>query len=339
MKIRLKIFLSLILLSSFLCGCSNDKKQPDVTTPTNKSSAAITTEASMQAPLSDTAETSPQGTEVTTALTNDNGVFATPIVITDQSGEQYFADRAPMSRDKLTAFGYEEMTEGKRKYYSELQESEYNESGYNYIKSLNDPELEEVFIRAKALAQICCNTEYFGSETDTKLPDENNCLYVYNESSPIKYDLFSETGINYDSFYNACCDVFTQDSVNKMLYETYPYYYAYNDELWVKIGSRTGAIWHSELETIKQTDTEVEFNLICYAPEGGWSDAYYRDAEGEWRQTEFDPEKRDVYKSGKIRNRFVKTEEGWKAEEIEIMGGSSLIGDQNFPEGFHDMEH
>lgn len=285
-----------------------------------------------------TVETVTEESEITTELTNGLGqVCATPIVVTDSSGERHLMDRLPISEDKLTDFKYEKYVEKLRNEF-ETEEEDYFYNDYTYIKSLGDSELTEVFIRAKALAEIRCNTERFGSDIGIELPEEYNHIYVSKEGSPLDYTSYFETGIKYDSFYNAYREIFTEESVNKMLRETFTGFYVYNGGLWIIGGSRSGGIWHSEIEPIKETDTEVEFNLICYAPEGGWINAYCQDSEGKWKNTEFDPEKRDIYKSGKIRNRFVKTEEGWRAEEVEIMGISSLVGKPDFPEGFWDME-
>ncbi|MCM1298035.1 MAG: hypothetical protein NC203_07445 [Firmicutes bacterium] len=275
--------------------------------------------------------------EITVALTNNYGsIYATPIVITDSSGEEHLVNKPPLEKDELIDFKYEKFVETVRNSNVNREEEDYWDNGYDYIQSLNDAELTELFIRAKALAEICCNTERFdGLELEIY---NGNYVYVPSKNRSGDYDSFCETGISYDSFYKACRLVFTEEAVNKMLYETYPFTYSYNDGLWVSYVSSGGGIWHSEVEPITATDTEVEFNLICYAPEGGWQNAYCQDPDGTWHNTEFDPKKRDIYKKAVIRNRFVKTEDGWRAEELEVLGKSSLNGRENFPEGYDKME-
>ncbi|MCM1298006.1 MAG: hypothetical protein NC203_07865 [Firmicutes bacterium] len=327
---RIPIFL---LMFSILCSCTNTEEASLTQADDEKTSPLISAESSYTSTASEV-----QQSENTAALTNSDGeIYATPIIITDSSGEQHLIDRPPMNKESLADFKYEKFVETVRKSLEEHEEKDYYYNGYSYIKGLGDPQLTEVFVRSKALAQICCNTEGFSGDIETELPEKNNYIYVYKEDYPLGYKSFSETGINFDSFYNAYCEIFTEDSVNKMLFETFPFYHVYNDELWVKYVSFGGGIWHSEIEYVKETDTEVEFDLICYAPEGGWSDSSYQDPKGEWKTTEFEPEKRNIYKSAKIKNHFIKTEDGWRAQEIEVMGISSLIKDKNFPEGFHDM--
>lgn len=113
------------------------------------------------------------------------------------------------------------------------------------------------------------------------------------------------------------CDDFVESSVKIML-EKNPYFYSYNGELYMKgIGAGgSDSRVHREYEIIVNSDSEVQFNTVnyCINPDNVI--------------IEYDEARKSEYIQERIPNRFIKTDNGWRAVEIDgFFGDKSSLSD------------
>lgn len=289
-------------------------------------------------------ETSTEEPETTPAETEPEGVE-----MTDKNGLSFTLVGEPMSSDKLVDFDYE-------KTYREMQNScseNMNLSKlFSQLENEGKGEIREIYCRAEALRYLISDEFRYPPDFERTTAIENPARILYGPSEKVKFDpqkssiedffaehgyipelvggtgvdetdtyknTYSETGITYDSFYNAFLKVFTQEAADKTIEFLKPAIcpVSYNGELWIypaTYGAQDGIVYY-EYEIVKNTDTEVEFNEIRYSSWGA-NFAYY----------EYYPWLKDLYGTSKYRNRFVKTDEGWRAEEVATMFGSTLNG-------------
>lgn len=268
-----------------------------------------TTEPATEEPETNPEETEPEGVE----MTDENGLSFTLV------GE-------PMSSDKLVEFDYE-------KTYQQMQN--YSNENMNLSKLFDQLENEgkgdirEIYCRAEALRYLISDEFRYPPDFERTTAIENPARITYSYPYIYEYEgetrstihtgIYSETGIKYDSFYNAFLQVFTKEAADKTIEHLLPAIcpIILDGELWIypaTYGAQEGTVYY-EYEIVKNTDTEVEFNEIRYSSWGA-----------NFVQYEYYPWLKELYGTSKYRNRFVKTDEGWRAEEVATMFGSTLNG-------------
>ena len=264
-----------------------------------------------------TEETTPDTESETT--TEETGI---PVTI-ENDPRKFTLYGTPHSEDKFIDFTYDEVynqiceeyiVDGwwdKENFTMRYDEYPYQEENDTMFDSLNVPEIKELYFKASALWCF-----FKDSEEMWDLSHKNSSSdFVKAElvaSSQTVNDCdkrYAETGIKSDSFLNALREVYTEGAIEKML-ELYPQYVFYNGEIWSRgTSSVIGPVVGAELKLTKQTDTEIEFQSILY--DGVTTRTSHKgqvENPNEYRYT----------------NRFVKTEEGWRAVEIATVSGTSL---------------
>ena len=307
----LSICAAAFLLTSCETSVTSAEDASEVSTLiiTPSTDAEVTTEAFT--------EETPPDTESETAT--ETGV---PVII-ENDPREFTLYGTSHSEDKFIDFTYDEVYDEVYKMYTvhkwwddenltkRYDEYPYQEENDAMFDSLGVPEIKELYFKASALWCFFKDGEemwdlcYKNSGTDfvkAKLVTPSPTVKGGN-------NYYMETGIKSDSFLNALGEVYTDDAIEKML-ELYPWYVFYNGEIWSQglSGVFMPAVG-AELKLTKQTDTEIEFQSILY--------------DG---VTVHVPHKGEVENPNEYRytNRFVKTEEGWRAVEIATVSGTSL---------------
>lgn len=276
-------------------------------------------------PSTDAGATTEAFIEETAPDTESETVTETGVpVIIENDPREFTLYGTPHSEDKFIDFTYDELyNKVCRNYTVDIWGGEeyrtirydgkyhYQEENDAMFDSLCVPEIKELYFKASALWCFFKDGEemwdlcYKNSGTDfvkAKLVTPSPTVKGGN-------NYYMETGIKSDSFLNALGEVYTDDAIEKML-ELYPWYVFYNGEIWNQ--GLSGVVMPAvgaELKLTKQTDTEIEFQSILY--------------DG---VTVHVPHKDEVENPNEYRytNRFVKTEEGWRAVEIATVSGTSL---------------
>lgn len=117
---------------------------------------------------------------------------------------------------------------------------------------------------------------------------------------------FYASGISYDSFINSYLDVFTVDAAERV-FSRFPNFCSYKEQLWFADCAMTGNVGdvHEEYELITNSDSEILLRCTVYSVEVG-------------EPPEYDPDKRDSYETYMLDYKFVKTADGWRADEFPI---------------------
>lgn len=136
-------------------------------------------------------------------------------------------------------------------------------------------------------------------------------------------DRYLELGYNYDSFFDAAHEIFSNDTFNYLM--SHGTYYNYNNELYYAATSFTEnpLLVHSEYELVTHTDDMIAFNTVCYHIRTEDYDPYTYSA---YRKQPYDPSDKDKYEITRVGNVFVKVDGKWKTETICFLGDKSSAG-------------
>ncbi len=243
-------------------------------------------------PPVDTAVVTTKVTTTRTAETEPESTRQEGTEITDENGNKFTLYGQPMPKEELKDFDYEQE-------YLKMA-SNYDEAG-KFFDGLDIPEketLKELFYRGTALSAGLSGPDWFTERIRSGAP----CARINN--------VYNETGIKYDSFYNSLLDVFEEDVVKTALkkIETMISPISYNNEIWLFL---TGGISpdvlvkHMEYRLVKSTDTELIFETILYKTEKVTLNTEV-----------YDPQHPEKYQTETVENIFVKTENGWRIRAL-----------------------
>ncbi len=198
--------------------------------------------------------------------------------------------------------------------YQKSVEDYYNDGTFetlnSFLDGLNDAQLKEQYYLATLLMIFIQGEADFDKITleDWNINDfAKSKIQFYQNDNPDRYSVFYETGISYESFYNLLLKTFTP-RYTEWLLNKYKLFYLYNDEVYVAgytINPDIRVVLR-EYEVLSQTDTEAIIRETRYYVEGGYPI--------------YEPEKKDEYGTYHIDNRFILTENGWRADFFTING-------------------
>ncbi len=179
--------------------------------------------------------------------------------------------------------------------------ADYRPALNEFLTELDMPEITEQCARAYTLLRFF-SSENLSGELNM---DMKTYLEVPFFQPPIPSRYYA-SGIKYDSFVNAYLDVFTVGAAQRV-FGRFQFFRSYNDQLWFSDSAMTGDISgvHEEYELITSTDSELLFRCTVFSAEDLETLEYY-------------PEKRDDYITYTLDYKFVKTADGWRAEEFPI---------------------
>ncbi len=226
------------------------------------------------------------------------GIPETKVTV-DGDSREFSLKGLPMDKSDLVSFDLEEVARiTKEDFKKQLTESEcYIGIDAFFSDILAKPELLDVYIEAQMLYRYT-----FLNGIRPPIERESVAHLITEDAD------YAETGINYNSFYNALTSVFTENSADTMLRD-HNFIISYNDGLW-RLGISTGSdqSWvHTEFEVVINSDEEVEFNEIHYCDRNSDTPSYNESEKGSL-----------VTKT--YVDRFVKTDNGWRAEKIPQHG-------------------
>lgn len=133
--------------------------------------------------------------------------------------------------------------------------------------------------------------------------DNNSYVDLGDKNGDGINELYYSTKINYYSFYKHFLDAFTEEMI-KQLYNNYPFFYSYNDELWVIPTIMTGdlSVVHKEYEFIENSESICRFKCKKYHVKEGETPIFNRNDISEY-VVDYD------YFT------FIKTDNGWRISE------------------------
>lgn len=169
----------------------------------------------------------------------------------------------------------------------------------DFLDSLDNNEQKELYFKASSIIRLMANTSTL--KISDSLDKNNYDKYIRCNKNGYNSHFF-ETGYTFDSFFSVLCEVFTEETAEKVI-DHYPGFYEYNDELWVIWGAAGSdlSVVRVEYELINQTDTELEFKGIRFHNEA---------------DQDYDPDLRDEYTRDYVDFKFVLTENGWRVEKF-----------------------
>lgn len=238
-------------------------------------------------------------------------------VLTDDRNNMFKLLGEPLAESELADFRYEELLEYYRDEYAP------NEQLNALLDGLGNPEVKELYYKARTLANIVGMAAGAGYETFSANAPENKAQIVMLKDTPLYHSaiipnysegqIFNETGIRYDSFIDTLNDLFTEESAALMLNQ-FPFFYGYNGELYCNMVTAGYSITlvHTEYEILENSSDTVKFNTVnYYVPFDNSS------------ELEYDPEKKDGYARTEINNEFRYINGEWKTYEICVLGDCS----------------
>lgn len=236
-------------------------------------------------------------TEKTESITAP--ALETPSGVWDDWGIQ-LTTGTPLSAEELIDFPFEEWILPEESLYATDENlPESTRVGY-FLDTLNEPEIKDCFLRAYAAAYLINsdNIPILYPHAEISVNMENGLVYPC-----------SETGYTFDSFYGAYLSAFTEESAQRLIGRNRTFA-PYHGELY-SMGSTyefgAYAAVYYEYELLSQTENEVSFRRVCYSEEGDpWG----------YDKSPYDPEKKGEYVVTYDDFKFVKTEDGWRAEEF-----------------------
>lgn len=238
-------------------------------------------------------------------------------ILTDDRNNMFKLLGEPLPESKLADFRYEELLE----YYRD--EYEQDEQLTALLDGLGNPEVMDLYYKARALANIVVMAPGAGYETFSANAPGNKAQIVMLKDTPLYHSaiipnysegqIFGETGIRYDSFINTLNDLFTEESAALMLAQ-FPFFYGYNGELYCNMvtGGYSINLVHTEYEILENSSDTVKFNTVNYYV------SFDNDSE-----IEYDPENKDSYARAEINNEFRYINGEWKTYEICVLGDCS----------------
>lgn len=263
--------------------------------------------------------------DIRARIPDDSSVISgdyTSSTFTDEDGNSFMLKGTPLAAEELADFTYEDTLNICREKYAEDEELTA------VLESIGNPEVVELYYRARTLADIVAREETAGkaafserirSKSDAaELTVLRDTMSIYSHWYPIytKGQILRETGYSYDSFYNALCEVFDEQIVSIML-SCYPYFYDYNGQLFctdITAGASSSRI-HTEYKLKDNSDFKAAFTTVnYYVPfetirQGG--------------ELTYDPAKKNGYKTTEIENVFIKVNGKWHAYEVCMLGDYS----------------
>lgn len=180
-------------------------------------------------------------------------------------------------------------------------ENIYSESLYEFLSEPDMPEITDLTKRAYTL-MLLLGTENFGYFTNIQQTD---AIFSFSE-----YDLWYGTGIDYESFCDAYLEVFTISAAER-LFSAYSLFGSYQGELWL-VGTSLGGnayLVREEYELISKTENEIVFQRTDFMED--FTQPLYD-------EPVYDPEKRGEYIKKVYNYKFLKTDQGWRADEFSV---------------------
>lgn len=272
----------------------------EITQPPVNSAEPVTEETTTEA-VTEESETKPQETE-------PQGVE-----ITDENGVKFTLYGQPWSSDKLND-------------YTVKVQKGYDDAFRYFVVNSSIPDKEEIidlFNRSDIVngdLTVEANYGRYNYDPEIGLPS----AYIMLDNN-----MYMESGISYDSYYNEMCSIFTKETADKVMHSSHLAPVSYNGELWYSAGGKSGdiACVNTEYELVSLTDTEIEIYQTRYY-------AYPDDLFCPWWE--------DMYSSYKLRSKFVKTDEGWRIEvaghAADSITGEGIIEGTHYESPFTDME-
>jgi len=180
-----------------------------------------------------------------------------------------------------------------------LEDYVWWEEDEKFIDSLEDPEIKSLFIKAKILCSYLSTTNITWTKVTTA--NERRCYDILRKDGKF----YGETGYTYDSLYNAYLSVFTEETTEEIF--KYHDFLNYNGGFFCHLNTMGGNAWevHREYELISKSDTVIEFRRTVFSHDRDFKPS-----------TEYDPALRDEYLKELVDFKFVKTENGWRAEKF-----------------------
>lgn len=279
---------SAILLLTTLTACSPaDDKGSDTSSPDGANIGSV---QSMS-------ESAPVSSETSGESSTENVPEISEPSIIDLNGKGGKLFGMPRSSDTLVEFTYDSL-------YKRIKDNLNADAALmETLNEIGNDDISETFYRAVSLTNAFVNRNLTEWDIDGPAQIETDDGTFY------------EKGVTYDSFYNALCGVFAEEYIPQMT--VYPFFLSYNGGVWLQsIGiSIDTSIIHTEYEIIENTSSAVEFDTVHYCL--GENDT----------AAEYDETKKDEYIQKRLRNRFVMTENGWRAVEVAgFFGDRSSLG-------------
>ena len=168
----------------------------------------------------------------------------------------------------------------------------------DFLKSLEDSGFKDLYCKALTLIRLVSTDNLTPSDAVLAQGDERAELQLGEEGG-----WYFESGYTIDSFREAYYSVFTRETADIIL-SAHSAFYSYDGELWYKSLSAIGdpGIFQ-EYELITQTDTVLEFKRISYHVDIG-------------EPRDYAPAKKEEYEKSEVDFRFIKTDDGWRAEKF-----------------------
>lgn len=206
-----------------------------------------------------------------------------------------------LDRSSLVSFSLEDYL-----YFSDRDKDDPASSKYSWRRediafadSLNDGELRETFQNAQILMSLLstANIQPMGMVN----ANDRSASSIITSSGKIYY----ESGCTYESFYNTFLSAFTKEETDKLLASS-GMFMEYNGELYYRQGYEEAEVEevHREYEITLRSDTAVEISRNGFNANVNIPTSAYRE------------EDRDKYTLVHTDYRFVKTDDGWRAERI-----------------------
>ena len=221
-----------------------------------------------------------------------------PSITIDLNGQDDKLFGTPRSSNMLIEFNYESL-------YKRIKDNLNADMALTEtLNEIGNDEVSETFYRAVSLTNAFVN--------------RNLTEWDIDEPARIETDsgVFHEKGVTYSSFYNELCGVFAEEYIPKMT--VYPFFCSYNGGVWLQsIGiSKDTSIIHTEYNIVENTSSAVEFDTVHYCI--GENDM----------AADYDETKKNEYVQKTLCNRFVMTEDGWRAVEVAgFFGDRSSLGE------------
>lgn len=259
-----------------------------------------TTEAPETSVTAETTVTTTEAVETAETTSESTAALETPPGVWDDWGIQ-LTKGTPLPAGELIDFPFEDWIFPEERLYAAQDVFPESTTIGVFLDSLNEPEIKDCFLRAAAACLLISS-------------DNIPILYPHAEISVNMKNGWTyscyETGYTFDSFYNGYLSAFTEDSAQRLI-DRNRTFAPYNGQLYTmgstyEFGIFSTVYW--EYELLNQTENEISFRRDCYSEEGGdiWG----------YDKSPYDPEKKDEYVVTYDNFKFVKTADGWRAEEF-----------------------
>lgn len=189
---------------------------------------------------------------------------------------------------------------------SEFEYTPLEEFDIDFLKESGCDQIGDCYKRAQSLALwLGYGISDFPTPNGTGASTESASIDV-SESGGELYRYYF-TGISYDSFYNALLDVFTQEKADELISDAANRIYSYDGALWIGAvsgGSDTSVV-KTEYQVTDKTDDRIVLKRTTWHVDIGEEPIY-------------DSAKDDEYVKEYADYSFVKTEQGWRADNMPL---------------------